>query len=116
MIVGHHRIDAGADLRQRRRHPGIQRAADGEVELVVVADGKGVHHLHLDAAAAIPVDAQMLGPHAQREALVSYAKQNGISELSIPRTLLQIDEIPLLGTGKVDYVTLKTWVESRLEA
>lgn len=55
-------------------------------------------------------------PHAQREALVSYAKQNGISELSIPRTLLQIDEIPLLGTGKVDYVTLKTWVESRLEA
>jgi len=55
-------------------------------------------------------------PHAQREALVSFAKQSGISELSIPKTLLQIDEIPLLGTGKVDYVTLKAWVESRLEA
>ncbi|MCB1984003.1 MAG: acyl-[ACP]--phospholipid O-acyltransferase [Burkholderiales bacterium] len=52
-------------------------------------------------------------PEVQREMLVSYARQNGISELSIPRVILTIDEIPLLATGKVDYVALREWVESR---
>ncbi|HNP27310.1 MAG TPA: AMP-binding protein, partial [Nitrosomonas sp.] len=51
--------------------------------------------------------------NAQREALISFAQQHGISELSIPKTILTIDEIPLLATGKIDYVTLREWVESR---
>lgn len=54
-------------------------------------------------------------PDPQRDALVGYARQNGISELSIPKMLLQIDAIPLLGTGKVDYVALKAWVDAQLE-
>ncbi|MCB1949655.1 acyl-[ACP]--phospholipid O-acyltransferase [Nitrosomonas sp.] len=50
---------------------------------------------------------------AQREMLVSFVRQRGISELSIPKTILIIDEVPLLATGKVDYVALREWVESK---
>ncbi|SER51209.1 acyl-[acyl-carrier-protein]-phospholipid O-acyltransferase / long-chain-fatty-acid--[acyl-carrier-protein] ligase [Nitrosomonas sp. Nm51] len=51
---------------------------------------------------------------AQREMLISYAQQRGIRELSIPKTILTIDEVPLLATGKVDYVALREWVESKI--
>lgn len=37
-------------------------------------------------------------------------KQKGISELSIPKEIKILEEIPLLGTGKVDYVSLKELV------
>ena len=53
-------------------------------------------------------------PDARREMLVSYAKQHGISEMSIPKTILITDQLPLLGTGKVDYVALKVWVEDNI--
>ncbi len=49
-------------------------------------------------------------PSAHRNELLSYAQQQGIGELNIPKTILIIDEIPLLGTGKTDYVTLRDWV------
>lgn len=49
---------------------------------------------------------------ASRNDLVNYAKENGINELSIPKTILLIDAIPVLGTGKTNYVALLEWVES----
>jgi acyl-[acyl-carrier-protein]-phospholipid O-acyltransferase / long-chain-fatty-acid--[acyl-carrier-protein] ligase len=51
-------------------------------------------------------------PAASRNDLVNYAKENGINELNIPKTILQTDTIPVLGTGKTNYVTLLEWVES----
>lgn len=51
-------------------------------------------------------------PAASRSDLVNYAKENGINELNIPKTILQTDTIPVLGTGKTNYVTLLEWVES----
>ena len=30
--------------------------------------------------------------------------KNGISELAVPKEIKVVDEIPLLGTGKIDYV------------
>ncbi|SEN46510.1 acyl-[ACP]--phospholipid O-acyltransferase [Nitrosomonas marina] len=50
---------------------------------------------------------------AERGLLVNYARQRGISELSIPRTVFTIDEMPLLATGKVDYVALRDWIEAK---
>ena len=38
--------------------------------------------------------------------LSSWAKANGIAELSVPRDIRVIDALPVLGTGKIDYVTL----------
>lgn len=40
------------------------------------------------------------------EILIS-AKQNGISELCIPKKVIYIKQIPLLSTGKTDYVSLQ---------
>jgi acyl-[acyl-carrier-protein]-phospholipid O-acyltransferase / long-chain-fatty-acid--[acyl-carrier-protein] ligase len=54
-------------------------------------------------------------PTATRNDLIGYAKENGISELSIPRTILTVDDIPVLGTGKTNYVALLEWVESTKE-
>jgi acyl-[acyl-carrier-protein]-phospholipid O-acyltransferase/long-chain-fatty-acid--[acyl-carrier-protein] ligase len=43
---------------------------------------------------------------ASSEAFLAWAKANGASELAVPKKIVVIDEIPLLGTGKTDYVAL----------
>lgn len=48
---------------------------------------------------------------AERSEIVAYAKQQGISELSIPKTIRMVDKLPLLGTGKLDYVAIKELAE-----
>ncbi len=45
---------------------------------------------------------------AKREAIARFFKEQGISELAIPRKILHVDALPLLGTGKVDYQKAKT--------
>ena len=40
---------------------------------------------------------------ATREPLSSYAVKNGISALALPATILHVEKIPVLGTGKTDY-------------
>ncbi len=46
-------------------------------------------------------------PTAQRAALLADFKAKGLSELAVPKTVRIVEEIPLMGTGKVDYVKLK---------
>ncbi|MCF8720748.1 acyl-[ACP]--phospholipid O-acyltransferase [Nitrospina gracilis] len=41
---------------------------------------------------------------AARDAIVQHVKANGLGELSIPKKIMVVDEVPLLATGKVDYV------------
>ena len=48
---------------------------------------------------------------AQRDALMAYARENGIGELSIPRTIVKVARVPLLGTGKLDYVSITRLAE-----
>ncbi len=43
---------------------------------------------------------------AKASALQQWAKANGIAELAVPKDVRVIDALPVLGTGKVDYVTL----------
>lgn len=47
-----------------------------------------------------------------REALQIAARELGHPELAIARKIVQIPELPLLGTGKIDYVTLKNMAEA----
>jgi len=47
-----------------------------------------------------------------RELLQSSAKKLGSPEIAITRKIVVIPELPLLGTGKTDYVTLKSMAES----
>ncbi len=43
-----------------------------------------------------------------RDLLTQKAKQLGLPELAVPRVIHLIQDLPILGTGKTDYVTLKT--------
>jgi acyl-[acyl-carrier-protein]-phospholipid O-acyltransferase / long-chain-fatty-acid--[acyl-carrier-protein] ligase len=47
-----------------------------------------------------------------REQLSAAAKALGSPELAVPRAVLKLEAIPLLGTGKTDYVRLKGMAES----
>ena len=44
-----------------------------------------------------------------RDQLQAVAKDKGWPELALPRKIVRVDSLPLLGTGKLDYVTLKIW-------
>ena len=46
-----------------------------------------------------------------RELLAAKARELGIPELAVPRKIHKMDCLPVLGTGKVDYVTLKRLAE-----
>lgn len=43
-----------------------------------------------------------------REALQKSAQSNGFPEIAVPRKIVHVEALPLLGTGKTDYVTLKS--------
>ncbi len=53
--------------------------------------------------------------NAERSEISAYAKEQGIGDLSVPRNIKVVDEIPLLGTGKTDYVSVQKLVGSILE-
>lgn len=40
---------------------------------------------------------------ADRSALLAWCQSHGVSELSVPRKVFHVDEVPVLGTGKIDY-------------
>ncbi len=44
---------------------------------------------------------------ATREAIVGYAKINQLAEICLPKKIVTLKELPLLGSGKVDYATIK---------
>lgn len=51
-------------------------------------------------------------PDLNREALQNTIKTLGSPEIAMPRKIIKVDDIPLLGTGKTDYVSLKTMAEN----
>jgi acyl-[acyl-carrier-protein]-phospholipid O-acyltransferase/long-chain-fatty-acid--[acyl-carrier-protein] ligase len=44
---------------------------------------------------------------AERRAIIDYARQHGIADLMVPRTVQIVDKVPVLGTGKIDYQSLE---------
>jgi acyl-[acyl-carrier-protein]-phospholipid O-acyltransferase/long-chain-fatty-acid--[acyl-carrier-protein] ligase len=45
-------------------------------------------------------------PGASAAALQVWARGNGVAELAVPRDVRVVDALPVLGTGKLDYVTM----------
>ena len=50
-----------------------------------------------------------------RKALSEALKKSGVVELMIPRTIVEVAEIPVLGSGKVDYVTINKIAREKTE-
>ena len=50
-------------------------------------------------------------PTLTRDRLQVAARDGGWPEIAVPRRVVLVDALPLLGTGKIDYVTLKQWAE-----
>ncbi len=44
---------------------------------------------------------------ADRHDLVGWAHNHGVSELAVPRRIILVSEVPVLGTGKTDYVQVE---------
>lgn len=53
---------------------------------------------------------------APRGLLLSWAQAHGVPEIAVPKKIVVVDEIPVLGTGKIDYLKVKTLAEDGLEA
>lgn len=76
---------------------------------------------HMHAAVTVP-DArkgeQIIllteNPDADRARLLAWAQSHGVPELAVPRKLLHIDAVPVLGTGKIDYVAVREAALARL--
>ncbi len=47
----------------------------------------------------------------RRDDLLSWSQTHGVPELAVPKRVMHIEAIPVLGTGKVDYVTLQRRAE-----
>ena len=40
---------------------------------------------------------------AQRKELSLFAKQNKLGEINVPKQIITLEKLPLLGTGKINY-------------
>ena len=52
---------------------------------------------------------------ARRMDLVAWAQNHGVSELAVPRMVLTVPAIPVLGTGKTDYVAVEKIARAQSE-
>ncbi len=53
-------------------------------------------------------------PEAPRQALSEHARAEGATELMVPKHVLSVDQVPVLGTGKVDYLEARALAERML--
>jgi acyl-[acyl-carrier-protein]-phospholipid O-acyltransferase/long-chain-fatty-acid--[acyl-carrier-protein] ligase len=54
--------------------------------------------------------------NAERSAMQAQAKAIGASELTVPAAIMVVDKVPLLGTGKTDYVTATAMAREQASA
>ena len=75
---------------------------------------------HVHAAVALPDSRKgeriiLFTDHegATADQLQAWCKANGASELAVPKRIVVIEEIPVLGSGKTDYVVLQRMAAER---
>lgn len=55
-------------------------------------------------------------PDANRADILAWAQNHGVAELSVPKKIFLVDEIPVLGTGKLDYGAIQRKARELAEA
>ena len=48
--------------------------------------------------------------------LAEWAREHGAPELAVPKKIVKVQELPVLGTGKTDYVSIQQMVEGEAQA
>ena len=89
------------------------------VERIATTAAPGFAHAASTRADAAKGEALVLFTTAvglTREQLLAAAKSFGAAELAVPRVVETVSAIPLLGSGKTDYVKLKQMAEATLNA
>jgi acyl-[acyl-carrier-protein]-phospholipid O-acyltransferase/long-chain-fatty-acid--[acyl-carrier-protein] ligase len=83
-----------------------QAFSEAQHAVVAVADRrKGEHILLVTTARGL-----------DRSRLARAARERGVSEIHVPAEILEVDTLPLLGTGKIDYPAVQRLVAERREA
>ena len=104
-------IDEDDCIRIQGRVKRFAKIGGEMVSLAVVENcASAIWPDNMHAAAAIP-DAKkgeqivLLSDsdECNRSEILAWAQNHGVSELSVPRKIFKVDEIPVLGTGKINY-------------
>jgi len=113
-------IDAQNYIHIRGRVKRFAKVAGEMVSLEVVehiANTAAPDHLHAASSISNAQRGESIvlftcDKKLKREDLQIVAKNLGLPELAVARKIILIEEIPLLGSGKTDYVTLKQMAEA----
>ena len=113
-------IDAQNYVHIRGRVKRFAKVAGEMVSLEVVehiANTAAPEHLHAASSISNAQRGESIilftcDKKLKREDLQIVAKNLGLPELAVARKIVVIEEIPLLGSGKTDYVTLKQMAEA----
>ena len=54
-------------------------------------------------------------PDAKRTDLIGWVHNHGVPELAVPRRIIQVESVPVLGTGKTDYTKVQKTVKESME-
>jgi len=46
--------------------------------------------------------------------LLTWAQTHGVPEISVPKKIISVDALPVLGTGKLDYVSITKMAKEAL--
>jgi len=113
-------IDDDGFIAIRGRRKRFAKIGGETVSLAVVENvAAAVWPDHCHAAVAVPDGRKgeqiVLATdfaEARRLELVAWAQNHGVSELTVPRRVLVLPAIPVLATGKTDYVTVQRLAEA----
>ncbi|MES2637119.1 MAG: AMP-binding protein, partial [Pseudomonadota bacterium] len=112
-------VDAQGFIHIKGRVKRFAKIAGEMVSLELVEKIANIAAPEFQHAASTQIDAQRgesivlftTDPALKREDLQMVAKNLKHPEIAVARKIIQIDQLPLLGTGKTDYVTLKQMAE-----
>jgi len=116
-------IDEDGYLSIRGRLKRFAKIGGESVSLTVVENcASALWPDHAHAAVAVEDDRKgesivlvTTNPEAARSDLVVWVHNHGVPELAIPKRVIRVGDIPVLGTGKTDYVSVAKIVASEAQ-